>query len=178
MIKLVIYTPTVQQVLQHLLPGRDLTYTSAVLVYSVALNCSCCQHAYNMCFYCSSLLLHSWTEKATRLFSLQTAGVNVFKGKVCGVKLSLRTFKKHLHYSNSEIVEHVCSSLQLISFFPSSSLFHNPFLMGSCFLDFWYLIMSVCITLIKFPYFCSHCCQSCKPKISSQLQRAPVSVNP
>lgn len=57
-------------------------------------------------------------------------------------------------------------------------LFHNPSLMWSCFLDFWYLIMSVCITLIKFPSFSSHCCQSCKPKISSQLQRVSVSVNP
>lgn len=49
------------------------------------------------------------------------------------------------------LLEHVCA-VHLIS---SSSFFptHSPTLMLSCFLDFQYPVMSVCITLIDFNHF-------------------------
>lgn len=93
-------------------------------------------------------------------------------------KLLLMGLKKSLHYSNFEMMAHVCSSFVSHLFYHHLLFFHNPSLMWSCFLDFWYLIMPVCITLIKLLSFSSQCCQSCKPKIFSQLQRVSVSVNP
>lgn len=63
---------------------------------------------------------------------------NDVKAEVWSAKVSLLTFGKHLHYSHSEMVEHVCRSLYPV--FLSSS-FNNPFLIPSCCLDFWCLIM-------------------------------------
>lgn len=136
--------------------------------------CSTCWCVHIICsLLCSPWLHGCGEEKGLNLFWIQTAGVNEIKLEW---KVSLLTFGKHLHYSYSKMVEHVCCSLCPV--FLSCLLFSI--------IHFWYHhaalisgVSSCCVFNFNqiFFYF-SHCCQSFKLKISSQLQRASVYLNP